>query len=315
MQYINRIEDFQGEHRTAITLGKFDGLHRGHQKLIEAVIKLSKEAHNKSEELESMVFAFDMLQFRKEHHHPYEQIMLREEKIEYLNCDIDYLLECPFDEEIRSVLAEDFIEQVLVKQFRAKYIVVGHGFRFGYKAQGDVALLKKYETKYDYKVLELSQAMYGERVISSTFIKERILNRDIVCANQLLGYCYTIHGTVIHGLKLGRKLGFPTMNIVPSENKLLPPFGVYVVQVIIGNEMYYGIANLGSKPTVIEQGKVLVEVHVFDYEGDTYGEKIQVQFLKHIRDEQKFSGVDALKMQMQKDIEVAKNLVYKKQVV
>lgn len=310
MQYLNRIEDYSGECRTAITLGKFDGFHRGHQKLLyteklftdELQVSYDNEHLSNGEKIESIVFAFDMLAFRKEQKLPFEQIMLKEERVAYLEHSVDYLIECPFNEEIRHIGAMDFITEILVKKLRAKYLVVGSDFHFGFKAQGDVHLLRAYSQQYDYEVIEIEKEMFGEKEISSSYIREELMRGNVEDVNQMLGYAYTVTGTVIQGRQLGRTLGFPTMNVAPSLDKLLPLHGVYVVDVLIQGEVFHGIANVGKRPTVSKEQKVLVEVNVFDYEGDAYEETIRVSFLKLLRCEKKFNSVGELKQQVDQDI-------------
>lgn len=339
MKYLKKIEEYQGTSRTVITLGKFDGLHRGHQKLIHSVIEIATESKNQGEELESVVFAFEMLAMRKAKCETREQLMINEERVMFLEGKVDYLLECPFDENVRCMLAEDFIRNVLVEQFNVKYIVVGEDFRFGYKAQGDISLLKAHACQYGYEVIAIPKEKYGEREISSTYIKEQLLKGEIQVANEMLGYHYSITGEVIHGQKLGRTLGFPTLNIPVAANKVLPPYGVYAVKVQIGKREqseaieeiepngsinpieaiepngsieaidlieYNGIANLGTKPTVLEEGQPLVEAHVYDYAEDAYGEKVTVSFLKLMRLEKKFASIEELKKQVDSDLEEAR---------
>ncbi len=339
MKYLKKLEEYQGNQRTVITLGKFDGLHRGHQKLIHSVIEISTESKTQGEGLESVVFAFDMLAMRKGKCATREQLMMNDERASLLDGQVDYLLECPFDENVRCMLAEDFIRNILVEQFNVKYIVVGEDFRFGYKAQGDINLLKNYASQYEYEVIAIPKEKYGEREISSTYIKEQLVKGEIQVANDMLGYRYSITGEVIHGQKLGRTLGFPTLNIPIAGDKALPPYGVYAVKVQIGKNgqcepngsiesngsiepiepngsiesngsiepiEYYGIANLGTKPTVLEDGQPLVEAHVYDYDEDAYGEKVKVSFLKLVRLEQKFASIEELKNQVNLDLEEGK---------
>ncbi len=303
MKYLKKIEEYQGNYRSVITLGKFDGLHRGHQKLIHTVIEIVMETKKQGEELESVVFAFDMIAARKGTGEGREQLMMNEERVSFLEDQVDYLLECPFDEQVRCMLAGDFIRNILVEQFKVQYIVVGEDFRFGYKAQGDINLLKAYATQYGYEVIAIPKERYEEREISSTYIKEQLLKGHIQVANEMLGYHYSITGEVIHGQKLGRSLGFPTLNIPVAENKALPPYGVYAVTVKIGKDAYDGIANLGTKPTVLKTGQPIVEAHVYDYDEDTYGEKVTVSFLKLMRHEQKFASIEALKNQVSADMQ------------
>ncbi len=294
--------------KSAITLGKFDGFHRGHQKLLNKVSEYSNlEGENP---IESVVFAFDMSQFKKRQHLPCEQLMLKEERVQFLDGKVDKFIECEFDKAIRTMKAERFISQILVEKYRARYIVVGSDFRFGFEASGDVALLKQYENLYEYEVIEIEKETYNGNEISSTYIKNELAKGHIQEANQMLGYIYSISGTVIHGRKLGRTIGFPTMNIIPETDKVLPKNGVYIVEVTIDGKVFKGIANIGNKPTVHSDGEVLVETYVFDYEDDAYGKEICVSFVEFIREETKFSSVDLLKDQIGMDLENARKILF-----
>lgn len=297
MQYIRGIESYNCPNYTAITLGKFDGLHRGHQKLIEQVKKYADG------QIKSVVFSFDMIPFFREQGKQKYILMTGEEKSSRLENQVDYLIECPFVEQIHTMEAETFIEEILVKRFHAKYVVVGTDFRFGYQKKGDIYLLEKYQQKYGYKLIVIEKEMYEGREISSTFIKEEVRKGNMEKVRQLLGYPYTITGVVTHGEQLGRKLGFPTMNVIPAKEKLLVPKGVYVSSVVLDDKEYSGISNVGCKPTVSDKKAELVETFLFDYAGDAYGKEIQVRLHKFIREERKFSSVEALKEQMCLDIE------------
>lgn len=309
MQYLNKIEEYQGQCRTVVTLGKFDGFHKGHQKLLYTESLFTRELQVTQddngaadmEKIESIVFAFDMLEFRKSQNLPYEQIMLREEREMYLQDRVDYFIECPFDKEIRCMSAHDFIVEVLVKRLRAKYLVVGTDFRFGFQAQGDVQMLREYAGQHHYEVIEIEKELYGDKEISSSYIRSELACGNMEAVNEMLGYTYSIEGRVVTGNQIGRTIGFPTMNILPSTDKFLPLYGVYVVEVELNQGHYYGIANVGKKPTVSNEKEVLVEVHVFDYEEEAYGETVRVSFLKMLRTEKKFDSVEDLRVQIEKD--------------
>ncbi|EGG84695.1 riboflavin biosynthesis protein RibF [Lachnospiraceae bacterium 2_1_46FAA] len=305
MRYIRGIENYNCPSHTAITLGKFDGLHRGHQKLIEQVKK------HADGQIKSVVFSFDMFPFFKELGKQNYILMTSEEKCLRLEEQVDYLVECPFVEKIHTMDAETFIKEVLMKKFHAKYVVVGTDFRFGYQKKGDIYLLEKYQQICGYKLIVIEKEMYGEREISSTFVKEEIHKGNMELAEKLLGYPYTILGTVEHGEKLGRKLGFPTMNVIPAEEKLLSPNGVYVSSVMIDGKEYRGISNVGCKPTVSDKKEKLVETFLFDYDEDAYGKKIQIRLYSFVREEKKFSSVSALQKQMRSDIEMGKGFFKK----
>jgi len=185
MQYIKKIENYQNENRTAITLGKFDGLHLGHELLIERVIK-----HQEQDQVDGVVFAFDMSPLYEKKNMVYERLLSNEEKAERLDGRVAYFVECPFVNEIAEMEAEDFIEKILVGIFHAKYIVVGTDFHFGYQRRGDTKMLKEYSKKFDFQVEVIEKKQYHGREISSTYIKEELKKGNFSTVNQLLGYSY-----------------------------------------------------------------------------------------------------------------------------
>lgn len=291
MQYITEIHSFQSEKCSAVTLGKFDGLHRGHQKLIDKIREYA------SEDVQSIVCAFDMGK---------KSLLTKEERREQLSGQVDWLIDCPFTKEIREMEAEDFIKRILVDKFHATHVVVGTDFRFGHEARGDVRMLAEYADVYGYQLDVIEKEKYGEREISSTYVKEAMEEGNVELVNSLLGYRYRISGVVEHGKQLGRTLGFPTMNVAPEQGKILPHFGVYACDVRIDGRWYHGIGNVGTKPTVAKDARLLVEVFVFDFEGDAYGKEITVEFCAFERPETKFHSVEELKAQVDADIEYGK---------
>lgn len=301
MQYIRGIENYENANRTAITLGKFDGLHLGHQMLIEKVM-----SYQMTEDVDSVVFAFDMRPLYQKMQKEYQGLMSHTERIHSLDDKVDYLVECPFEPHISNMDAKTFIEEVLVKKFHAKYIVVGTDFRFGYHRQGNCHMLETFAKKYDFHVDVIEKKCYGEREISSTYIKEELVKGEIAFANTLLGYPYTFSGEIVHGRKLGRTIGIPTMNLLVDGEKVLPPNGVYLCDCTIDHQIFHGICNLGRKPTVVEQGETLLEVHALDYQGDAYGKNVDVHLLDRVREEKKFASVEELKSVMEADIKYSK---------
>lgn len=291
MQYITEIHSYQSEMYSAVTLGKFDGLHRGHQKLVDKIKEYA------SENVQSVVCAFDMRR---------ESLLTKEERREKLSGQVDWLIACPFTKELREMEAEDFIQKILVNQFHATHIVVGTDFRFGYKARGDVWMLAEYAAVYGYKLDVIEKEKYGDREISSTYVKEALAEGNVELVNTLLGYRYQMSGVVEHGKQLGRTLGFPTMNVAPEPGKIMPRFGVYACNVRIDGRQYHGIGNVGIKPTVAKEPRLLVEVFVFDFKDNAYGKRITVEFCAFERPETKFRSVEELKAQVDADIEYGK---------
>lgn len=288
MRYIIGIEAFCGEKKTAVTMGKFDGLHRGHQKLIEKI------SGYKSRECESVVCAFDMNR---------EFLMTKRERREHLENTADWLIEYPFTEKLKNMDADDFVKNILHGSLHAAHIVIGSDFRFGHGKKGDALLLEKLAPEYGYTLDVIEKERYEGRIISSTYVKEALLEGNVGLAEKLLGYPYEITGIVEHGKQLGRRLGFPTMNIVPESGKIVPRFGVYACRVKIDGKWYAGVGNAGIKPTVTDEKNKLIEVFVYGYDNDAYGKEITVQFCEFERPETKFNSVQELKDRVLKDME------------
>ncbi len=301
MQYVEGLEAYQGGTRTAVTLGKFDGLHRGHERLIKKVIELAGK-----EDLESVVCSFNMIPFFESRKIEREILMTKEEQRLRLEGRIDTLVDCPFTEALRMIPAEDFIRDVLAGLFHAAYVVVGEDFCFGWKKQGNIHILKEQEEKYGYRLVVIEKERHQGRIISSTYIKEALSEGKLALANCLLGYPYTIMGEVEHGKQLGRRLGFPTLNVAPGAHKMLPPKGVYVSRTYVDGRGYNGISNVGVKPTVTDADRMLLESYLFDYHGDAYGKKTATELHEFRRPERKFADVSEMKACIDEDIEYGK---------
>lgn len=299
MELITELASYNSTDKTAVTLGKFDGLHKGHHKLLEE-IKKYKALH---EDVKSVVFVMDMTQFLLDKGITRKLLMTNCERQSHLQQDeIDCLIQLPFTHDFASMEAEEFIEKILVEKLHAEYIVVGADYRFGHDAKGDVDLLVKYASVYGYHIDIVAKEKYNERIISSTYIRECLMNGQTELANTMLGYPYRIQGIVEHGQQLGRTLGFPTMNVTPEPEKLLPKNGVHFCRVQLDGVWYNGIGNVGMKPTVTDEKRVLVEVFVLGFEGDAYDKHIQIEFCTFSRSEKKFSSVKELKTQVDQDI-------------
>ncbi|MGC4020207.1 MAG: bifunctional riboflavin kinase/FAD synthetase [Muricomes sp.] len=288
MQYYTDINSYEGLERTAVTLGKFDALHRGHQKLIHRI-----QAYAQNKDVKSVVFAFDINK---------EVLLTNQERRKHLENQVDCLIQCPFTEEIREMEAETFIEKILVEKLHASYIAVGTDFHFGHNKRGDVEMLAKYAGEYDYELEIVGKERLDDKEISSTHVRTALAEGDVELANLLLGYPYHISGIVEHGQRLGRTLGFPTMNVVPPKRKIVPRFGVYACKVWVDKTVFTGIGNIGMRPTVTDEKRILLEVFVFDYDGDAYGKDITVEFCAFERPEEKYDTIEELKRQVDLDI-------------
>lgn len=296
MKYIRNTVDFQIEEDTVISLGKFDGIHRGHELLMERL------AEKKREGLKAAIFTFDIPPRRNVQHVEAKVLTTNEEKMHiFEEMGIDYLIECPFTEEVMHMEPEDFI-RMLVERLRVKCIVAGEDFRFGHNRRGDYRMLQEYAGKLGYEALILKKMKEDARDISSTFVREEIAAGNIEKANHLLGYRYFVKGMVKHGNQIGRTIGIPTINLIPPEEKLLPPFGVYVSEVVIGEERYQGVTNVGCKPTIEGNNPVGVETYLLDFHENVYDRIVTVEFISKIRAEHKFENIEALKEQMENDI-------------
>ncbi|MCI8835100.1 MAG: bifunctional riboflavin kinase/FAD synthetase [Ruminococcus sp.] len=291
MREIREIGSYEGKQHCAITLGKFDGLHRGHQKLIRRVKEYASAG------VESVVCAFDMGK---------ESLLTGQERRGRLSAQVDSLVVCPFTKEIREMEAEVFIRRVLAETFHAAYIVVGTDFQFGRGKGGDAALLEAFAKQCGYHLDVIEKERYRGQVISSTYIKEALCEGNVELARALLGYPYQISGKVEHGRQLGRTLGFPTMNVAPEKGKIMPRFGVYACQIEIEGRCFPGIGNVGIKPTVTEAHRPLVEVFAFDYDGDAYGKEVTVTFCTFERPEEQFHSVEELQNRVRADIQFGK---------
>lgn len=282
---------------SAVSLGKFDGLHRGHRLLLHEILKRKNHVPT--------VFTFEMSDT------PQKYIYSQEEKntvLEEIGIEREVIF--PFNEQTRSMEPQEFIRKFLVEKLDVKYICVGEDFHFGKNRQGNVGLLKKYASICGYDIKIFHKLQSDNQIISSTLVRKKLEEGDVFKANELLGRNYFIEGMVVHGNALGRTLDMPTANIIPAPSKILLPSGVYASKVKIEDDdkIYRGVTNIGRKPTI---GKydVGVETYLLDFDSDIYGKKITVEFYEHIRPEKKFPGLDELKTQMKKDKEKARHIL------
>lgn len=275
---------------TAIALGKFDGIHLGHQALINGLAEEKKKGR------QALVFTFGAGLGAK------KNIYTQKEKAYYFSkIGIDVLLEYPFTKEFASLTPEDFVKECLVKRLGVCSVYVGADFHFGCGRSGNVALLEELGKEYGFCVHAIEKCTMHGKVISSTTIRD-MLETHFYIANEMLGNPYFVYGEVIHGNHLGRTIGFPTINQEVSAQKLIPAFGVYASRILIDDVYYRGISNLGIKPTVQNERNVGLETYILDFEGDLYGRELQTELLYFIRPEEKFDNIDALKQQILNDI-------------
>jgi len=278
-------------------MGAFDGVHAGHRKVLAQLKDIAKQNDSRS-----VVLTF--VPHPRIYFNPNIDLRLLntlDEKIALLKeQDIDYLILQPFDAEFAGKSPEIFINE-LVNKTKMKHLLMGYDHSFGKNGAGNFDLVKKLSIKNDFEVHQIEELKNDVGKISSTAVRKALLAGKVEEANQILGYPYMLMGKVVKGNQLGRTIGFPTANIqVEDKYKLFPKKGVYVVSVQIDNATVFGMMNLGLRPTV-DGKKMVIEVYLFDFDQDIYGQSIRVSFLKRLRDEQKFSSVDALKKQLELD--------------
>lgn len=302
MRVITGTREFQIEEPTAVTIGKFDGRHKGHQKLLREMLCFKER-----QGLKAAVFTFDMAPSGVMRGQVQTVITTNQERRNKMaKVGIDYLVEYPFDQETAHMRPEDFVSEVLVRQMHAKAVVVGTDCSFGYKGKGNVQLLKEMSKSCGFEAVIIEKEQDDHRDISSTYVREELDLGNIEKANELLGEPYAIHGVVVHGNHIGGTvLGFPTANILPPPEKHLPPFGVYVSQVLVDGRLYRGVTNIGKKPTIAGESLVGVETFIMGLEENLYGKEIEVQLLNFERPEQKFASLKELKDRIEKDKEYA----------
>jgi riboflavin kinase/FMN adenylyltransferase len=307
MKIIENTTEFNINEKTAVAIGKFDGFHRGHQKLLGELNLL----HGKG--LKTVVFTFvpsPAAFFSKEE---VKELSTKAEKRRiFEDAGVDYLIEYPFYQEIADTMPEAFISDVLVGMINAKYVVAGDDVSYGKGGKGDCKLLEEKAANYGYEVKIIDKVLYEGREVSSTYVREEVKSGNMELVTRLLGVPYHVGGEIIHGRRLGRTIGMPTVNQIPPSEKLLPPKGVYYSYVYLhsenGDMPYDGvklpsITNIGTKPTVDNNLVMGVETYLYDFDYDVYGNEMEVYLLKHKRPEMKFENVEALKAQMSSDIE------------
>ena len=287
---------------SVVTIGTFDGAHKGHQKILSRLNDRAKETQG-----ESILFTFyphpRMIVFPENHNLKLLQTI--DEKIESLaSFGLDNLIIYPFTKEFSRLTAFEFVRDILVEKLKVKTLVIGYDHQFGRNREGDLAFLKETAKIFDFDVEEISAEEVQEVNVSSTKIRRSLNNGNIERANEFLGRPFLFTGIVVEGKRLGRELGFPTLNIeVNNEHKILPKDGVYAVKVQIQGQHFKGMMNIGQNPTVqnnAEQEKKL-EVHIFDFDKEVYGAEVKVFFQKFVRDEKTFSNLEELKSQLIQD--------------
>ena len=298
MKRFNNINEFNCKKSTIITIGTFDGVHLGHQKILK---KLNVEAENNG--LESSVLTF----------FPHPRTVLNpnsslklintiEERISlFKKSKIDNLIVHPFTKEFSELDSEDYVKNILVDQLKAKIVLIGYDHKFGKNRTADINNLKEYGIKYNFEVIEIKAEEINDIAISSTKIRNSIEEGDIQLTNSYLGYEFSFFGKVVKGNSIGKTLGFPTANIkIGTDLKLIPKNGVYLISTIINQKIIFGMMNIGIKPTTNENTKS-IEVNLFDFNQDLYDTNITIYIKQFLREEIKFNSLNELKLQIEKD--------------
>ncbi len=306
LKIFHSINDFSSTKKTILTLGTFDGVHIGHKKILKKLTQ-SRSVGTENQKYESLVLTFfPHPRMVLQEHSDIKLLNTIDEKIDLLEkIGIENLVIHPFDEAFSRLTAEEFVSNILVNRFHIQKIVIGHDHRFGRNRTANIDDLIAYGKEYGFEVEQISVQEINDISVSSTKIRNALLEGDMALANDYLGYNYFLTGSIIQGKQLGRTIGFPTANLKIEENyKLIPQNGVYIVKSIIDGQSVFGMMNIGFNPTVNGQ-KQSIEIHYFDFNADLYNQKISVSILQRIRSEQKFESVDLLKEQLEKDKKTA----------
>lgn len=300
MKIYRNINDFNVE-APIVTIGSFDGVHLGHLKIIE---RLNEIAHARNGE--SVIFTFAphprLILFPEEDN--LRLLITLDEKIKlFEKAGIKHLIIYPFTKEFSELNYSDFVQKILVDKLKISTLVVGYDHKFGKNREGSFDLLKQLSEEYNFEVEKLDVLLMDNINVSSTKIRNALQEGNITKANKYLGYSFTLHGTVIEGQKIGRKMEYPTANIQASDpHKIIPGYGVYAVFVKVLDKRFMGMLNIGTRPTVNNNAdNRSIEVHIMDFNGDLYQKEIEIEFIKKIRNEKKFASIDELKMQLGKD--------------
>lgn len=296
MRIFNSLDEVNIKEDSVFTIGKFDGLHRGHKSICEKIISIEK---NKGLVSSVITFVDPPSKLTKGEYN--RQIVTNEERLLlFKESGFSNIIQCPFDEKLMKTTAKEFIEK-LVYDFNMKCLVVGTDFKFGYKGEGDINSLRVFSKEYNFELIVFDKLKEDNEDISSTRIRREIKDGHILKANLLMGRNYFIYGKVVMGRKIGHKIDFPTINIIPSDEKLIPSKGVYYTLVKLEDNVYEGITNVGIKPTFDDDNSLTIETHILDFNENIYDKNVKIVFLEEVRPEIKFDSVDDLKKQLEID--------------
>jgi len=296
LKIISNTTQFHIEEETAVAIGKFDGVHLGHKRLLQEILEKKKSG------LAACVFTFDpppAVLFGGE----LSEITTKEEKrIFFERMGVDYLIEFPMTHETAAIKPEIFAEEILANRLQARFIAAGTDLSFGDKGAGDAELLRRLAPELNFELKTIEKVCIEGVEVNSTYIRELLKQGQMEQVEAFLGTPYTIIGKVVHGNKIGRTIGFPTVNVLPEKNKLLPPKGVYYSRVCCKGKVYSSISNVGYKPTVSSEKVMGVESYLYDFDEEIYEEEVEIYLHSFKRAEQQFTDVEELKKQLAEDI-------------
>ncbi len=300
MKIIQSISNFNSLEKTVVTIGTFDGIHIGHQKILKDLIEAAKKENKKSVLL--TFFPHPRMVLQKEV--TIQLLNTIEEKASLLEkMGLDYLIIHPFSKEFSRLTALDFVRDILVNQLNTSRLIIGYDHHFGKNREGNIHQLKEYSSLYDFNVEEIPAQDIDNVSVSSTKIRNALQEGSLKTANNYLGYNYMLNGTVVNGKSLGGKIGFPTANLEVKETyKLIPKTGVYIIKTVIDSVLFYGMMNIGFRPTVSGKDQT-IEAHLFNFNKDLYGNNLRLELLYFLREEKKFDSIDDLIVQLKLDKE------------
>ena len=290
-----------------ITTGTFDGVHKGHKTILREVVTHAADVQG-----ESVLLTFEphprKLLFPDQ---PLGIITPLKQKLQLITeAGIEHIVIVPFTREFANLSAQEYIEKFLVTVFHPHTIIIGYDHRFGNDRKGDIKLLEQYAQEYNYELREIPAQLIDDATVSSTKIRKAIIDGRMEEATQMLGRSYLLAGTVMHGNKLGRTLGYPTANLQPADpDQIIPAIGIYAIKAIHAGQTYNAMLSIGYNPTVTDKKELRIEANLFDFDKEIYGDTLEICFIKKLRDEQKFDSLDALKEQLHKDKEETLRIV------
>lgn len=300
MEVYRNLAEFNIKAKAIVTVGTFDGVHIGHQKLLSTINNIAEK-----EQGESVLLTFSphprLVLFPSDN--DLKLLSTLDERIERLEkSGLKHLIIHPFSIAFSRITAQDYVQQILINQLKVHKLVIGYDHHFGRNREGDLSYLKKIAPQNNFEVIEIPAQEIQDVNVSSTKIRNALLEGKVETANKYLGYEYSIDGKVVEGQRLGRTMGFPTANIEPHDpNKLIPGNGVYAVLARVDGKWYKAMANIGTRPTVTNSNEIIIEVNIFNLDQDLYGKKLRIVFVKRLRDEVKFENLASLAKQMEND--------------